>query len=288
MKSHFLVVPPDKDLISKLDSQSLVPVIDSTEDIVLATEMVDHYNAHLHCLIICTRIPLTALDYKEEWRNIPIALFTPSMGRFSKMVKHLPVLRQLNIRIYLPTATKENYADIRILSSLGIETAVVFQKDGLAWDLLIDLMSYAYFARATHAPIAPFDYMAARFHSHQRNDYSAVYFDDPRTYLHLNRDGRIALTRADLLAGRFITQDLDELETIEQNEAYQNYLEAWRAFFLQPDGCAYCPGWRVCLGKYSHTNNRENGCQKFISEFLDALEMKQSLQEKNTINIWQP
>lgn len=288
MITRFLVCPFDEDLMSILGSRSLVPRLTSLDDIPRAVEAVGRSGAHLHCLLVKTQAPLTALTFKEEWMDIPIALYVSSLGRFPQFVKQLPLLRQLNLRVYLPTDSKENYSSVRIISSLGIETAVIFREEGLDWKLISDLMSYAYFARAPHAPIAPFDYMAARYHRHQRNDFSSVYFDDPRTYLHLDEKGQVALTSADLLAGKYIAQSIDDLGDIDQNDDYVNHLESWRVFFLQKDGCAYCPGWRVCLGKFSHITNGDTGCKQFFSELMDSVELKQSIKNNSSKQIWQP
>lgn len=288
MSSHFLVCPSDQDLIRQLGNRSLVPRLNRPDDISKVVDTINTYGAHLHCLLIETNVPLSTIVFKQEWQNLPIALYTSGMGRFPQFVKQLPVLRQLNIRIYLPIESAENYTSIRIISSLGIETAVVFQEEGMNWESLSDLVSYAYFARAPHAPIAPFDYLVTRYHRNQRTDFNSVYFDDPRTYLHLDSKGKVALTKAHLLSGKFIAQSIDELGDIDQNNDYINHLESWRDFFLKPDGCAYCSGWRVCLGKFSNFKNRNKACMKFFSDFMDSIELKQSLNNKGNKQIWQP
>jgi hypothetical protein len=287
MISHFLVCPMADSLINELRGESVVIRLTNLDDLPSTVDAVKRSDAHLHCLMVKASAPLSALSFKEEWKDIPIALYVSSMGNFPEFIKQLPILRQLTIRIYLPTHPQENNTAIRIISSLGIDTAIVFHNDGLDWEQLSDLMAYAYFAQAPHASIAPFDYMTTRYHRNQRNDFNAVYFDDPRTYLHLDKKGRVALTRAHLLAEKFIAQSMEQLGDIEQNEDYIDYLESWRSFFLQTDGCAYCPGWRLCLGKFSHTSPYDTGCKDFFTEFMNLVEQKQSM--KNKIKqLWQP
>lgn len=287
MNPRFLVCPHDEHLISTLGGRSLAPKITSLEEIPEVVDAVFRAGAHLHCLIIEIPLPLTTITFKEEWKDIPIALFVRSMGKLSLFIKQLPVVRKLNIRIYLPTAPEENCTDVRVLSSLGVETALVFSDKNVDWDLLSDVMSYAYFARAPHEPIAPFDYIQRRYNKHHQNDFSAVYFNDPHTYLHLNETGQVALTKEHLASGKFIAESIEELGDVESNQDYIEYTESWRKFFLDKDGCAYCPGWRVCLGKFSNDDKNNPGCRDFFCEMMDSIEHKSTL-TKEVAETWQP
>jgi hypothetical protein len=122
---------------------------------------------------------------------------------------------------------------------------------------------------------------------HQRNDYGAVYFDDPRVYLHMDAEMRIALSADELNAGQFIGQGLEALEEIQTNAAYVARLERWREFFLETEGCAFCDGWRICLGRFASVPGAAPGCRNFAVDFMDTLEM---VGEKKpaSVSIWQP
>jgi hypothetical protein len=290
LSSHFLVCPFEEKLIQRLRGKSIVPVIKSIEDLPTVVGTVEKAGAHLHCLQICTKAPLSTLPFEEEWRHVPIALYTPSLGRFPEFIRRLPIIRQLNLRVYLSTASDENYTSIRILSSLGIETAVVFQQDKIEWGRLLDLMSYAFFAQAPHAGIAPFHYVTTRYKKNERTDFGAVYFGDPWTYLHLDKQGRVALSAEDLEAGHFLFEDIEKIEKIDENQNYLESLEKWREIFLHGFGCASCPGWRICLGKFSRTAPNGPGCREFFAEMMDRVEKyqeinRQLIQQKI---LWQP
>jgi hypothetical protein len=277
-------------LIHRLRGEPIVPVIQNIEDFPKAVRMVEQAGAHLHCLQICTKAPLAALPFKEEWKNIPIALYTPGMGRFLELIRRLPLLRQLNLRVYLPSDLDENYTGIRILSSLGIESAIVFIPEKISWERLKDLMSYAFFSQGLHAAIAPFHYLAARYDPNRRNDFGAVYFDDPRTYLHLDKKGRVALSKEDLQRGSFLLDDFEMIGRIEKQEKYREGLERWREVFLRGFGCASCPGWRVCLARFSQDGLAGGGCRDFFSEMMNKVEKYREINRRipEPKIIWQP
>jgi len=287
VNDHFLVCPFNDTILSQLTGRSLVVRIDTPEKIPDVVQASERFGFHLHCVLVKTSEPLSEITMQSAWRGIPIALFTPEMGPFPKFISQLPVLRSLNIRIYLSTDKKENYTSIRILSSLNIETAVVFDEEGLNWDLMGDLMTYAFFGLVHHASIAPFHYAAERYDRQRRTDFSSVYFNDPQKYLHLSLKGSVALTKEEERAGNFITGDINEIDNIENYSDYQSRLEKWRDFFLEPNGCAFCQGWRVCLGKFSSRVASDAGCKKFFPEFMDAIEQYLSLRNSGQ-GVWQP
>ena len=290
MSSPFFLCPFDEPLIHRLQGKSIVPSIKSIEDVSRVVDTVAQAGAHLHCLRILTKAPLSTLPFREEWKHVPIALYTSGLGRFSQFINRLPVLRQLNIRVYLSTDSDENYTNIRILSSLGIETAAAFNLKKIDWERLNDLMSYAFFAQAPHAPIDPFHYVSSRYDKNRRTDFGAVYFDDPRTYLHLDKEGRVALSSEDLEAGRFLFEHIEMIEQIEKHEKYQQGLNRWREVFLHGFGCASCPGWRICLGKFSRTPLTGQGCREFFTEMMDQVEKHQEIIRQRTKEKirWQP
>jgi hypothetical protein len=212
------------------------------------------------------------------------------MGRFPEFIRRLPIIRQLNMRVYLSTDFDENYVSIRILSSLGVETAVLFGREKIDWDRLKDLVSYAFFAQGSHAGIAPFHYLATRYDKNGRTDFGSVYFDDPSTYLHLDKEGKVGLSKEDLEAGHFLFENVEMIEQIEKHERYRERLDRWREVFLRGFGCASCPGWRICLGKFPQISLDGQGCREFFTEMLDQVEKYQEINRQRTAQkiLWQP
>lgn len=290
MSAHFLVCPFDETLIHRLRGKSIVPAIKSIEDIPKVIDTVAQAGAHLHCLRILTKAPLSTLSFREEWEDVPIALYTSGLGRFPEFISRLPIFRQLNLKVYLSLDSDENYTNIRILSSLGVETVAASILIKIDWERLIDLMSYAFFAQAPHASIDPFHYISTHYDKNQRTDFGAVYFDDPHTYLHLDKEGRVALSSEDLEAGHFLFEQIEMIEEIENHEKYQQGLNRWREVFLNGFGCASCPGWRICLGKFSRTPFDGQGCREFFTEMMDQVEKHQEIIRQRTEEKirWQP
>ncbi|MCK5506246.1 MAG: hypothetical protein KAJ10_13860 [Thermodesulfovibrionia bacterium] len=288
MKSRFLVCPFNEELINSLRGESLVININTFDEISAVVDIVKQSQAHLHCLKINTNVPVSSIPFHKDWMNIPIALYASRLGRFSDFGRRIPVIRQLNLRIYLPSNDKEAYTGIRILSSLGIEAAITMTEGDVNWELLSDLMSYAYFGLIPHAPIAPFGYIATNYNPQNRTDFGAVYFDDQHQYLHLDVKGRVALSQRDLDEGNFIAQKIHDIGDLAQNDKYGIRLNSWRDFFLKTDGCAYCQGWRVCLGKFSDASGNGNNCRIFFAELLDSVQQHQSLQKGKEKVTWQP
>jgi hypothetical protein len=286
--SRFLIVPNDTTLFRQLEGYGVVATVDSLGMARATADAVRSANAHLHCLRVQVRRPLTALTFGNELRGIPIALEVPSSGQgLAGFLHQLPVLKTLDLRVYLPANSRENLSAVRILSSLGIETALDLRHHDGDWNAVADAMTYALLNAVEHASIAPFNYLATRYSAEHRNDYGAVYFDDPNTYLHVDHMLNVALTAADLAAGRFAGRGREAIDGIEGLEAYRRWKHAWRDFFLRPDGCAYCAGWRVCLGKYEASMREHPGCERFAEEFMDAIDQARG-RPGPAPQVWQP
>ncbi len=284
----FLVCPFHKPLVDRLGGRSLVFRIDRTEDIhnIVSYQKVGRY--HSHCIWLQSKNPLGEIKFQESWRGVPLALAVPALGRFRDVACQLPVLRQLNIRIYLPTDTRKNMSALRILASLGINSCVVFHEEGLNWELMTDLMTYALLGTARHAHIEPFHYLAANYAPNWRNDFGAVYFNDPTRYLHLDEQGRVSLSPEDCASGRFIVDNIENASDIVSHPEYIRRTDEWRNVFLEAEGCAYCQGWRICLGKFSRLRERVPGCREFFVELIETLEQHQSLTDRRRQAVWQP
>ena len=288
MNSHILVCPADANLIKRLQGRTLVVRANDPENIPEVMQYSRIFQIHIHCLWMNTEMPMTSVLFQELWQDIPLAWYASCLGRFRDLAKQLLVLRKLNIRVYLPTTNQENYAAIRILSSLGINAALVLNERGQDWETISDLMTYALLGLVPHAPIEPFHYIASHYDLSQRTDFSSVYFNDPLRYLHLDEQGRVGVSQEALIAGDFVAQDINTLDEPEQCHDYIQQLEDWRSFFLKPEGCAYCQGWRVCLGKYEAFKEKNPGCVDFFVELMDTVEQYRSQNHDRMKDIWQP
>ncbi|MBF0537069.1 MAG: hypothetical protein HQL03_02325 [Nitrospirae bacterium] len=286
MNTHIIVCPFNGDTLSRLAGGAVVVNIADVYEIERVYHESVRFKNKLHCVRVYTDIPLDCIEFRQEWRDIPVALYAPTLGRFTQFVRLLPILRQLNIRVYLPVATSQDIIWLRVLSSLGISTAINFDDGVCDWDALCDLMTYALLGRVPHATIEPFTYIATHYAPNQRTDFGAVYLDDPSRSLHMDDTGCVALTNSDLLKKDFIADDIRAIGDITQNERYNQWQQSWRQVFLRPDGCAWCGGWRLCQGRFHKDSNDNAGCKKFFIELMDIAKQHQDLRNKKR-ELWQ-
>lgn len=284
MTSHFIICPCDKRIINSLASRSVVPRVRSMEEVTEAARLVHEAKAHLHCIIVDSNRQLSFSSFSNDLGTLPIALFVSGIGNLAHVIRQVENIKKLNVRVYIPGDKPENFSAIRILSSLGVETAVVFDTN-VDWDRLNDLMSYAVYGQVPHADIAPFDYMVKRYNRTDRNDFSAVYFDDYATYLHVNEFGQVALSNKDLLDGRYVCESVANIDTVEEQPGYLERSNMWKKHLLNYDDCSCCPGWRICLGKYNSLDNAQ--CRAFFDDFLGAVEFAKQRNDEQ-LRLWQP
>jgi hypothetical protein len=125
MTSRIVVCPFNERILSHLQGQRLVVKVDNFDGISQAAQIISSSNNNLHCVLIDVKIPLADIPFHQNWKNIPLAFHVPDIGHFPLLADKLSVMRQLNLRVYLPIDREENYTNLRILSSLGIASTVL-------------------------------------------------------------------------------------------------------------------------------------------------------------------
>jgi hypothetical protein len=283
--SRILVCPFDRRLLETLRGWRVVLRLPDAAELGDAIAVAGASGVELHCVAIESDAAVSAHPYEGAWKEAPIALHAPRLGPFRELVGLLPRIRKLDIRIFLPTDDPESLRSLRILSSLDVPCGLVF-GDRVDWEELADLMTYALLPLVPNGPISPFAEVAERYTPKAYTDFGHVYFDDPSRYLHLGEDGRVALSAADVAAGEFLADRVDELNGLEDHPAYRARVGGWRSsYFLDAEGCASCPGFRVCLGRVAHLKDDEGGCSAFFAELMDVVEQHQTRAPRST---WQP
>lgn len=257
---RIIIAPFRDELLKRLAPYPIVIRLDHQRRIEPALDFAAQHHLSLHGLWVQTTTPLCAMDVRDRWSEAFIALFVPAAGTYREIEPEIPVLRQMRIRVVLPPTTLENFLAARILASFGVRSAIVLRPPISSWDALTDLMTHAIVARQ-HAAIEPFDYLAMHYRRDTQTDYSVVYFDDPRAYLHVDDTGRVALTAEDCLAQRFIAESVEAAPPAEHRPA------------VAPTGtCDRCAGWPVCLGRFVDEARRTDNCRRFFSDMLDVIE----------------
>lgn len=283
MNDHILVCPFDEKLIRRFRRKALVVRTTDFKLIPHINRVVNEHNK-LHCIwVVDKRRLVTSVPFAEEWKNIPIHLYLSGLGSFRSIVSKLPLLRQLCTRIFLSAEKEKNFTDLMILASLGIDCGIFLGNEGnetIDWEAMDDLMHYAIYTRTRHAAIEPFHYVASNYNPKKPTDFGSVYFDNPRRYLHVDKEENIALTHKNLLRKSFIDKGIGSIDTITDNQKYIESQTRWQDFFLKTGTCASCPSWRVCLGKFSSTYEQNPGCKDFFSDLMDASDFYRDLKKK--------
>ncbi|HYA86981.1 MAG TPA: hypothetical protein VEI57_07965, partial [Nitrospirota bacterium] len=216
MNLRKLVCPYDTSLIRSFSRREIAVRVDSPLLVRDAADVVRALGNNLICVILDSTKPLDAAPLQNEWKGVPLALVTASVGKFREVVKKLPLLRELNIRVCLP-ASNENIRDVRILSSAGVPSTIMINGPEVDWDALSDLMTYSLFGRIPHAPIGPFDYIVHHYDSAPHLCWGAAFFEDPQQFFHIDNKRNVALSREELLAEKFIGC-IDEVEKAGSRE----------------------------------------------------------------------
>ncbi len=288
MREHILVCPFDESLLSRLHDESLVVIAPNFEQIPHVYHTAMQRSNRVICVVVYSKGSLAAVPFHESWKGIPIAIYASEMGPFKEFMMRLPLIRDLNIRIFLNSDKKENFTALHIISSLHINCGLEFGESDFDWEALNDLMTYALYGKVHHGAMEPFQFIASRYNPERLTDFGTVYFNNPNIYLHIDKDENIAISRKDLQKGNFIAKGLNELNDIKTNKKFEEALHEWQNFFLQNNTCAFCPSWRVCMGKFTDTIERNPGCQKFFEDMMDATDhFLSSEHKKREREVWQ-
>lgn len=266
-----IVCPDSETVLQGFTARSVALKVKGCGRISLGVDKVRKSGNLLFCIIVESDRPLAEMEFDDRHQGIPLAVMAPSLGRFRGLARHLDRLCILNLRVYLPCDRPDNLTSLRILSSVGISCCADFRDGRTDWQSLADLATYAVLERAPHAAIEPFAFMAANYPACRYLDWGRVIFDDPRHFLHLDACGRVALTRAELAANRFVARSLNEIEAPAEFPPIRDRLRSWQRFFMDNHPCASCAGWRICLGKFSQDLTANAGCADFFTEMIDLV-----------------
>lgn len=290
MNSHVLVIPNDDSLLKDLQGAALVIRTDDHRLIPKIAAGVAGANNHLHTIWLRTDTPLSDITVDEAWAHIPVALYLPGLGSFQTCMRRLPLLRHLNIRIFLSAHIPENFTSVRLLASLGVHSGLWFSDAPIDWEGVNDVMNYSIYSKTNHTPVEPFHYLATNYRREKAITFGPVYFNDPLKYLHLNSSRQIALSDEGLTQGEFVAEGLDSIGALANNERYIETVNKWQSIFQKKDGCAYCAAWRVCMGSfatYYDQNPDSPECRRFFNDLLEAVEFYQAQRVDKGNSLWQ-
>jgi len=273
-----IVIPYKQSLFDVLAGKGVelvVHVNDISEVVPAADDAVSSGN-QLHSIVLTTDKTLDLVQFTEELESIPLTLFSSGLGSFRDIHQKFDLIQKLNIRPFFPADKVESIIALQTLSSTGFRCSVDFMVAKPNWEALTDLMTYAILMTTSHADIDPFAYLTENYDPHNFNDWSSVYFNDPKNFLHLDSQGRPALTYDDLANENFVAKNISEIDSMDECPQLEEKKWAWRCYFLENLHCSTCPGWRVCLGKFEKLIDKSGGCPAapFFTEMLDVLDQR--------------
>ncbi len=275
--SAVFVIPFREHLLKRLSGQRLVV---RTEDPGEIVEVAGSPPPNLEAVILETTTPVTLLPFEEAWQKVPVLIRAPELGRVSRLLQHIPVIRKMSLRIMLPTEG-ENYVSLRILSSLGIPSGFLLKGETADWEKLLDLATYNFFNLVGHAPIAPYDVMGDHYRPGEPFLFGSAYLEDPGTrYFYLNREGELALSEEDLEEGKILYSSLEALAEAGMQVEPGETGHSLSSIFMSTGPCSVCPALKLCRGRLAGKEGQvPKGCKSFFSELMGLIEEYQALRD---------
>ncbi len=284
-----IVCPNNKSLLAGFSGYRVAVRVNKIAHAASAAANVRDSGNSLICVIVDPDLPLDSIEFCEEQKTIPLAVMAPSMGKFRNMAKRLDMLRDFDLRVYLPCGKPENITALKILASVGISGCAVMESGKTDWEAMTDLMTYALLERVPHASIEPFEFIASNYDPIAYLSWGGTCFDDPAQFLHLDSKGRVALSDSELRKKKFIAQSIKEIGDPAKFPAIRERLQEWRGYFTGNHICASCNGWKICMGKFSAHIRKKSGCAAFFREMIEVVRQYRVKNVKvEERRIWQP
>ena len=179
---------------------------------------------------------LSELTFDESWRDFQGDIKVSGLGILTVVFQSVDLLRDLDVRIYLPSEDINSYSHLKILASLGVDCGLWMKEDIKVCDeAFVDLASYNFMSPVPHALIEPFAYIAS----------------------HINDEKNIR--PLDLYACE--CKENEELEMF-----YNERINIYYNHFMELDQCAKCKAFRICSGCL---RNVFTNCEQTLSEVLE-------------------
>jgi hypothetical protein len=282
MSAPVFVVPFDRSLLKRFRGRTVTVVVSNPDDVDAAVDCCAQGGVTLAGVQYCSGKSLAETIVRESWKGIPLVLVVTEAGRFRDLYPRMAQLRGLSVYVQFASASAENLASARLLSSLGIAVVVPLDRTVQDWELLSDLATYAIAGRLPHAAIEPFARLLNAYRPAAWTDIGAVYFDAPARYLHVDTQGRAALRGADLAASRFAAEDaIAFVDSGAWADAVRPLAQHGERFAAMAP-CTTCESWRVCLGRLGPVE----GCAAFAAELIELVEQYQQRSARQQA-LWQ-
>ena len=264
-------------MTDRFSGEHLIPRVAKIEDVEQA-----YNSARRENTIFCVWVdaPLMSLsDLKIEALNesIPIVVHVYSLGDTFKLLSSIDSFRRLSLRVFLSSSSDENFSSIKLLSSLGVDTGLLFDALHIDDERFLDLASYSLLGQVPHASIEPFDYIWRNIQQDKNLDFDTVFFVNPQKYIYVNENLDYSLTRQDLQNKRYIG-NLNLLKEIDFNIETKIKFDGYYSHFFTLDSCSKCPSFKVCNRA---SQDKFKNCQNVFASVFEYAEIRDGLERQN-------
>lgn len=264
-------------LTDRFSGEELIPRVTRIEDVEPA-----YYSARMVNTVFCVWLdaPLMSLsDLRLEALNesIPIVAHVYSLGDIFRLLSSIDTLRRLSLRVFFSSSCDENFSSIKLLSSLGVDTGLLFDALHIDDERFLDLASYSLLGQVPHASIEPFDYIWRNIQQDKNLDFDTVFFVNPQKYIYANENLDFSLTRQDLQDKRYIG-NLNQIKEIDFDTETKFKFDGYYNHFFTLDSCSKCPSFKVCN---KASQDMFKNCQVVFASVFEYAEIRDGLERQN-------
>jgi len=275
-----LVIPFNIKLLQKTKNKQVVLRINDISELEKILDINESTRIRkINEIIFETDLSISELNFKKHHSGLSISIYSSKAGNYLALRKKTDILKSLNVKVFLSSAQKENYKDVRLLSSLGIKTGIYFDKK-VYWDELIDTLSYYVYTQTNHNIIEPFHYIINNFDKTKCIDFNQIYMNKPLDFIYVNSNEDVALCKEDIDNSAFIFNGIGNITKTKINQYKKLNNEELQRVFIQREICAYCHAWKICLGKFKDECQISTKPKEFFIEVFDAIKYQQNSQNR--------
>lgn len=266
-------------MMSQLRGLAVAFFVNHLDDIMRIEQRKDQTTKAVAYIYEDPSASLETIDINPEWGHLPIILYLNRLGQYRNVYQKIELLKRLNSIIIFTGNLHQSCTDAQILSSQNIHTGIRINPKTPLDDEILDLITYSFYTTAPHAPIEPFAVMEKYYCGDNRVSPAMGNFENPERYIHMNRDGHLAMSKEALDKGDFFEVLPEEFFSLAIHPKIVEAKHSWQQMFINSHPCTFCPAFRVCMGYFAESNT-EN-CKRVMLELLESIEFKKQNNPNN-------
>jgi hypothetical protein len=275
----------NRSLLQTFRRRNLIVKIDSFSQMEEAAAAAKSEN-HLVSLWLRWQGAVSDIPFESSWASIPLTIYAGQFGEVHDILDRVAIMKTMRMRIFISSDDPNAVTGIKILASMGIPSGIYFGAAKIQWDKMNDLMHYALLSNTAHASVEPFRSVYDNYKVSKYTELGGAYFDDPQSFLHVDPEGTIALTEEEMIRGKFVGKGIDSIDSLAFCAEVQQRLQEWRKHIETCDQCSFCPGFRICGGRFEGQSQDTAECKEFFSDFIDTVELVKSKNKARDDALW--